>query len=236
MCTQIGVWDVARALKRCPQPSHNPAEKRREACVTAVTLARPYLLFPSPKGHASEGGCPAAQASEELPTARGTRRRVGRADTREAQQEPRGFEAPLLPAPSGAAPGAGPVGARQAVGWGACPFKKRVRARMLLSSLFRPGSGGSGAHARSQHATSRWAGAGEERRRSLALRAGCACACAEGGSPPSLRSLPRRRAGALREGDGLSLAHARRPPRPVPSVPRAVKKRRLQAGGILCPR
>lgn len=45
---------------------------------------------------------------------------------------------------------------------------------------------------------------------------------------------PRRRCRTW--GGGLSLAHARRPPRPVPSVPRAVKKRRLQAGGILCPR
>lgn len=64
---------------------------------------------------------------------------------------------------------------------------------MLLSFLFRPGSGGSGAHARSQHATSRWARAGEERRRSLALRASGACACAEGGSPPSRLPLPRPR-------------------------------------------
>lgn len=116
MCTQIGVWDAVRALKQCQQPSHNPAEKRCEACVTAMTLAWPYLLFPSPKGHTREGGRPAAQASEELPTAQGMRRRVGRANTREAQQQPRGFEAPLLPAPSGAAPGAGPVRGRQAIG------------------------------------------------------------------------------------------------------------------------
>lgn len=62
---------------------------------------------------------------------------------------------------------------------------------------------------------------------------------AEGFLRPSLGLIPARaapRAGAPRAGGGLTLAQAPGPPRPAPSVPRAVKKRRLQAGGILCPR
>lgn len=130
-CTQSRAGDSIRTLTQCQQPGHGPTSEARLVRHCAGS-DRPYLLFPATTWQPARADTCLPGAPRHPRDSAGARRFAAR------------------PLAAATAPGTGPAEVR---GWCSCPFKKRVRARTLLSCIFRPGSCSSSAHAHSEQTT-----------------------------------------------------------------------------------